>query len=368
VIHVGAQESVIGGGYQNMASGIGSFIGGGGYDGNAAPSGNFAGGGASVIGGGYGNMIPSGNEAVIGGGNNNTNSAPGGVIGGGEYNFVPGYLGVVGGGGNNQVTGLYGTVPGGDQNVAGQNSFAAGHRAKATHQGSFVWADSTDADFSDDANNEFYVRASEKIFLTTTNGCYFYLFGGDGGSSSVTLNDGVNNDYLFLAGGEASLGGISAQISTYNGGGLLLESSGRVDVYTDSTDTSGMYMAAGGSGWNMISDRNMKENFVPTSPKEVLDRLAAIPISTWNYKTQDKAIRHLGPMAQDFHAAFAVGEDDKHINNLDEEGVALAAIQGLNQKVEEQKSELKARDADIQQLKQSVAELKQLVSRLAQTK
>ena len=90
------------------------------------------------------------------------------------------------------------------------------------------------------------------------------------------------------------------------------------------------------------------------------------PMTTWNYKTQAKSIRHVGPMAQDFYASFGVGADDKHITDVDEGGVALAAIQGLNQKVEEQKSELKERDADIRQLKQSVAELKQLIFQLRQ--
>ena len=53
-------------------------------------------------------------------------------------------------------------------------------------------------------------------------------------------------------------------------------------------------------------------------------------MQTWNLKSQDPAIRHIGPMAQDFYAAFNVGEDDKHINSVDADGVALAAIQGLN--------------------------------------
>jgi hypothetical protein len=70
-------------------------------------------------------------------------------------------------------------------------------------------------------------------------------------------------------------------------------------------------------------------------------------------------------MAQDFHAAFAVGEDNKHINNLDEEGVALAAIQGLNQKLE---SELKEKDAQIHDLQKSLAELKATVLKLTAAK
>ncbi len=61
----------------------------------------------------------------------------------------------------------------------------------------------------------------------------------------------------------------------------------------------------------------------------MLARLAEVPISTWNYTSQDASIRHIGPMAQDFYAAFGVGEDDTHITTVDADGVALAAIQGL---------------------------------------
>jgi hypothetical protein len=109
---------------------------------------------------------------------------------------------------------------------------------------------------------------------------------------------------------------------------------------------------------NTTSDRNLKEKFTPIDNQEILERVASLPISTWNFKT-DPAIRHVGPMAQDFYAAFSVGMDDKHIATVDEEGVALAAIQGLNQKLNE-------KDAEIQALKQSVAELKETLTHLTQ--
>ncbi len=86
------------------------------------------------------------------------------------------------------------------------------------------------------------------------------------------------------------------------------------------------------------SDRNVKENFEPVNPREVLEKVAALPLSRWNYK-EDPSHRHLGPMAQDFHAAFGVGPDDKHIATVDADGVALAAIQGLNQKLETRSQE-----------------------------
>jgi len=64
-----------------------------------------------------------------------------------------------------------------------------------------------------------------------------------------------------------------------------------------------------------------------------------LPLSTWNYKSQNPAVRHLGPMAQDFKAAFNLGESDTGITTVDADGVALAAIQGLGQKVEALRAE-----------------------------
>ncbi len=107
--------------------------------------------------------------------------------------------------------------------------------------------------------------------------------------------------------------------------------------------------------FNPPSDRNLKENFTPVSPREVLDKVTALPISRWNFKG-DTATPHVGPMAQDFHAAFALGTDDKHIATVDADGVALAAIQGLNQKVEE-------KDARIAELERRLEKLEQLVRR-----
>ena len=73
----------------------------------------------------------------------------------------------------------------------------------------------------------------------------------------------------------------------------------------------------------------------------------------------DTAIRHIGPMAQDFYAAFGVGPDDKHITTVDADGVALAAIQGLNQKVEAQQSELQQKQTEITELKARMEKLEQ---------
>jgi hypothetical protein len=105
-----------------------------------------------------------------------TNATSPNVIGGFESNSVTaGVFGasVLGGGVSgfaNSVTGSYGTVPGGQGNSAGAFSFAAGRRAKATHTGSFVWADSTNANFSSTADDQFAIRADNGMIIANDAG------------------------------------------------------------------------------------------------------------------------------------------------------------------------------------------------------
>jgi hypothetical protein len=84
----------------------------------------------------------------------------------------------------------------------------------------------------------------------------------------------------------------------------------------------------------------------------ILNAVAAMPMSTWNYKAQAKSIRHVGPMAQDFYTAFDVGENDTTISTVDEGGVALAAIQGLNEKLEEKDAKIKELESRLEKLEQ----------------
>jgi hypothetical protein len=104
------------------------------------------------------------------------------------------------------------------------------------------------------------------------------------------------------------------------------------------------------------SDRNAKENIKPVSAQEILQKVTALSVSRWNYK-QDSTSEHIGPMAQDFYAAFKVGPDDKHITTIDEEGVALAAIQGLNEKLI---ADLSAKESEINELNNRLMKLERL--------
>lgn len=112
---------------------------------------------------------------------------------------------------------------------------------------------------------------------------------------------------------------------------------------------------------NITSDRNAKEEFKPIDAQAVLNKVANLPITEWRYKTQTDA-RHIGPMAQDFREAFGLGRDDKHITSVDADGVALAAIQGLNQKLE---NTLAEKSQELEAVRSQVAELRELVNRLS---
>ncbi|MDY0019792.1 MAG: tail fiber domain-containing protein [Anaerolineae bacterium] len=114
------------------------------------------------------------------------------------------------------------------------------------------------------------------------------------------------------------------------------------------------------------SDVNIKENFAPVDGQEILACLAEMPITTWNYSADDDAVRHMGPMAQDFYAAFGLGADERHIAPLDANGVALVALQELNRTVEVQDvhiADLEQQNAD---LEARVAALEALVAAMLQ--
>jgi hypothetical protein len=143
---------------------------------------------------------------------------------------------------------------------------------------------------------------------------------------------------------DLAVGGANNVMNFFSGGG-----NGNVMTLT----TNGNLTTAGTV--NGVSDRAAKERFTPVDSREVLEKVIQLPLARWHYKT-DPGVPHLGPVAQDFHAAFGVGSDDKHIATVDADGVALAAIQGLNRKVEE-------KDARIAELERRLDKLERLLNR-----
>jgi hypothetical protein len=117
------------------------------------------------------------------------------------------------------------------------------------------------------------------------------------------------------------------------------------------------------TAFNPPSDRNLKENFETVNSRAVLEKVAALPISRWNF-IGDAETPHIGPMAQDFHAAFGTGTDDKHIATVDADGVALAAIQGLNEKLEEKEDEIRVLRESNLAMERRLAALEELLQRM----
>lgn len=166
--------ATVGGGYNNVSSGLSATVGGGSDNVNSAEGATISGGlgnladapGATVA-GGVNNRARTFN-AVVSGGANNTANANASSVAGGSENQASGDQAAVGGGQANVASGNHAIVPGGMLNTAGGfTSFAAGYRATANHDGAFVWADSSFAEFASTAENQFNVRASGGVRLKT---------------------------------------------------------------------------------------------------------------------------------------------------------------------------------------------------------
>ncbi|MCA9935883.1 MAG: tail fiber domain-containing protein [Anaerolineales bacterium] len=165
-----------------------------------------------------------------------------------------------------------------------------------------------------------------------------------------------SNALTLRADGTVGIGtwGPLATLHVYNAAPTILVS--RPDGKTTlSLDSSGNLMLGG--LLTESSDINLKENLHPVDSGQILDLVAGLPIYTWNYREDEADTAHVGPMAQDFYAAFALGTDDKHIASLDANGVALASVQALHTQIKEQQTQ-------IAQLAQQNADMEVRLARL----
>ena len=102
--------------------------------------------------------------------------------------------------------------------------------------------------------------------------------------------------------------------------------------------------------FNSSSTRTAKTNISAVDSAAVLEGVRALDIATWSFQT-DGTTEHIGPMAEEFHATFDVGADGESIASVDADGVALAAIQGLVDRVETLEERLSDLEAENSQLR-----------------
>jgi hypothetical protein len=223
----------------------------------------------------------------------------------------------------------------GNHTVAGGHySTAMGYYSQANHQGAFVWADTASATpFTSAANNEFAVRAAGGVRFASS----YMLISGGGNEQAYMGGDGT--------GGDVEIGSRNAGVM--NVGFWNAAAFSHMNVF--------------GLTFNPGSDRNIKQDFKPVDAAAILSKVLALPVTEWAYKA-DAQTRHLGPIAQDFQAAFGLGASDKSIATVDADGVALAAIQGLHQKLETETATLRTENAE---LLRRIAALEKLISDLA---
>lgn len=139
--------------------------------------------------------------------------------------------------------------------------------------------------------------------------------------------------------GEDTTNNVAWWANTYGGANPIL--SFRIAGITNANETAWV----DGSGLHNTSARATKENFESTDYRAVLEKLAAMDVPTWNFK-KDKGKKHIGAIAEDFHAAFGLnGKTKTAIGTVDADGVALAAIKGLYEIVKEQAAKIAALEA-----------------------
>jgi hypothetical protein len=297
------------------------------------------------------------------------------VIGGTGNTVNSGVTGATigGGGSGNLVTDDFGTVGGGLQNVAGDNSGSTCDAEFATVAGGQV--NTASGGSSTVAGGQINIASGYTSTVAgggfnTASGQYSFVAGGAGneaagdfsfaaGYSAVATDSGA---FLWCASGGAQCGSAgtnSFEVAVY---GPIL--------FYDGPNGSGCNLSAGGGSWNCSSDRNLKDNIVPIDSRSVLERVAHLPITQWKMKAEPTGRKHIGPMAQDFYAAFGLGDNDRYIALGDGQGVALAAIQALYQVVQEKDGQIRKlrqqllviRDTD-SQLKKQLQELHNAQSR-----
>jgi hypothetical protein len=307
---------------------------------------NTAAGDFATVGGGALNTAKA-YGGTVSGGNSNTAGSGSATIGGGEWNTSNGYESTVSGGGYNKALGYGASVSGGAWNSATVDYASVG--GGWTNRGNGVYSVIAGG-MQNTANGNSSVIAGG--YMNSTGDAYSTVAGGfmnqaTGYSSFAAGNQARAVDWGSFVWADSS----GAPITSTASNQFLVRATGGISMATSTNLSTGCSISMGGGAWACTSNKNVKANFADVDTRAILERVSDLPITTWNFKTQDASIRHIGPMAQDFYAAFNVGDNDTTISTVDAQGVALAAIQGLakgNKELKEKNDNLETRLAALE--------------------
>ena len=227
-----------------------------------------------------------------------------------------------------------------NQDSIGQYSMALGYNSRAT--GSAALAMGSNSKAMGSVSTAFGIGC-------TASGSGSTAFGRSSiasGEYSTALGNHVSTSGYT---GAFALGDYSTTtlMESFVANGFRARFAGGYLLFTNSAVSIGAFLNANANSWAALSDVRMKENFLPVDGEVFLKKIAAMPQVSWNYIGQDaKTLRHYGPMAQDFYAAFgkdAMGEIgcDTLINQQDFLGVNLIAIQALEKRTTEQEKQIR---------------------------
>lgn len=334
-------RSTVGGGTLHVASGNDSTIGGGGNHTASGPVATIAGGGNNTASGTYATVsgghdhTASALNATIGGGSTNTASDEQATVGGGRLNVASGYDSTVSGGGNNTASGVNATIAGGNTNAVSETNATIGGGSLNAASGS---AATVGGGTSNTASGD--VATVGGGTSNTASGLLSTVPGGTGNSAS--------GEYAFAAGrgaqtqtatgtphdGAVVFGDSSpTTVRSQRDNQFVVQAGGGARVYSSSDLSTGVDLPPGGGSWSSLSSRAAKTNIQSVDPEAVLDAVDSLELSTWEYDSEEDAV-HMGPMAEEFYDAFALGDSERRISTVDADGVALAAIQGLSAKLD----------------------------------
>jgi hypothetical protein len=201
---------------------------------------------------------------------------------------------------------------------------------------------SGDAGSTTQAQGTYAISIGYKAYTNATDAIGIGDYARAQGANAIAIGANVYNGNA----NTISIGSSTHTSVNFNG---ATTTSYALQVGTSSSNGNGAYLTKGGV-WTNASDVNLKEDFINLDGNDILNKVANLDITKWRYKGTDEY--HIGPMAQDFHAAFNVGNDDKRISSIDPSGVALIAIQALNDKIDQQQKTIDLLSKELTELKQ----------------